>query len=134
MAEIDRNRDYYGDVRFDDTAFQLSAAGQTLQRKFVESFADQVRTDVEGKLAMPKAAPLARPEMRQNIVHAASPASSPLPQRSHSLHAEVQQAQQAGRQRIARQNSMLEDLTRDAKGASPQAATQARTWKRPTDE
>jgi conjugal transfer mating pair stabilization protein TraG len=36
LAEIERNRDFYGNVRFDDVTFQLSPEGQALQAKFIE--------------------------------------------------------------------------------------------------
>ncbi|WP_421837567.1 conjugal transfer protein TraG N-terminal domain-containing protein [Novosphingobium sp.] len=134
MAEIDSNRDFYGNARFDDTAFQLSAAGQTLQRKFVEVYADRVRDDVAGKLVLPEAAPLSQPQIRRSTGRRAPDLSRNQPPQPQSLHDEVLQAQQAGRQHIEAQRNSLEGLTGDAKGATPRAAQEARNWKRPTGE
>src|SRR3546814_20700763 len=47
MAEMEANRDYYGPVRFDDIEFQMSARGQQLQSRFVESYADRLQDDIE---------------------------------------------------------------------------------------
>jgi conjugal transfer mating pair stabilization protein TraG len=40
LIEIERNRDFYGNVRFDDVTFQLSPEGQALQAKFIQSYAE----------------------------------------------------------------------------------------------
>lgn len=134
MAEIERNRDFYGDARFDDTRFQLSAAGQTLQRKFVEVYAEEVRDDVGGKLALPVAPAVARPGVQQPD-SIDRQARIGLPNMvSRSLHDEVQQAQSAGKQRIDGQRNLLENITHDANGASAHAAKKARTRKQPTGE
>src|SRR3546814_4013632 len=61
MAELEANRDYYGPARFDDINFQMSAQGQQLQARFVESYADRLHDDIEGKLTLPEFAPVSRP-------------------------------------------------------------------------
>lgn len=61
MAEIEANRDYYGPVRFDDIGFQMSPKGQQLQAKFVTTYADRLHDQIEGDLALPASAPVARP-------------------------------------------------------------------------
>src|SRR3546814_10438810 len=47
MAEMEANRDYYGPVRFDDIEFQMSARGQQLQSRFVESYAERLQDAIE---------------------------------------------------------------------------------------
>ena len=49
LVEIERNRDFYGNVRFDDLTFQLSPEGQALQGKFIESYAEQLRDGIEDR-------------------------------------------------------------------------------------
>src|SRR3546814_2705831 len=61
MAWLEANRDYYGLARFDDIKFQMSAQGQQLQSRFVESYADRLHDDSEGKLTLPEFAPVSRP-------------------------------------------------------------------------
>jgi hypothetical protein len=61
MAEIEANRDYYGPVRFDDINFQMSAQGQQLQARFVETYADRLHDQIEGELTLPEFAPVSRP-------------------------------------------------------------------------
>ena len=63
MAEMESNRDFYGNARFDDVDFQLSAEGQELQSRFVAGYADRLHEDIEGKLTMPEFAPVQRPSI-----------------------------------------------------------------------
>jgi conjugal transfer mating pair stabilization protein TraG len=57
LAEIERNRDFYGNVRFDDVTFQLSPEGQALQAKFIEGYAEQLRDGIEDRLVLPPESP-----------------------------------------------------------------------------
>lgn len=137
MAEIENNRDYYGDVRFDDTTFQLSPKGQALQRKFVESYAGSIRSEVESELTLPPVAPIGSPSISAPAsVRASAPlgaiaAPGALPQgpAPSTLHDEVMGQQGAGRQRISGERSRLEGLTGGAKGASAEAADEVKEWK-----
>lgn len=137
MAEIDGNRDYYGDVRFDDTAFQLSPKGQALQHKFVESYADNIRSGVEGELVLPPGAPIGTPSVtnpasvRATAPLGVIPAPGVLPQGPHpsTIHDEVVGKQGSGQQRISGERSRLEGLTGGARGASAEAADEVKEWK-----
>src|SRR3546814_5779080 len=61
MAELEAHRDYYGPARFDDINFRMRGQGQQLQARFVESYADRLHDDIEGKLTLPEFAPVSRP-------------------------------------------------------------------------
>src|SRR5690606_27186979 len=63
LAEIERNRDFYGSVRFDDVAFQLSPEGQALQGKFIESYAQQLRDGIEDRLVLQPGQAVSRPNV-----------------------------------------------------------------------
>jgi conjugal transfer mating pair stabilization protein TraG len=136
MAEIDNNRDYYGDVRFDDTQFQLSPKGQELQRKFVESYAGGIKSEVESELNPPQGAPIPRPTVntpangRATAQLGAVPPVPGLPNGPgpSTLHDEVMSQQNAGRQGIGAQRKELERVTRPAKGASAEAADDVKEW------
>lgn len=137
MAEIDNNRDYYGDVRFDDTAFQLSPKGQALQHKFVESYADSIRSGVESELVLPPGAPIGTPSVttpasvRATAPLGVVPAPGGLPQGPppSTIHDEVVGKQGAGQHRIGGERSRLEGLTGGANGASAEAADEVKEWK-----
>ena len=60
LVEIERNRDFYGNVRFDDLTFQLSPEGQALQGKFIESYAEQLRDGIEDRLVLTPGQPISR--------------------------------------------------------------------------
>ena len=136
MAEIETNRDYYGDVRFDDTAFQLSPKGQALQRKFVESYAGTIKSEVESELVLPPAAPIGNPSVsspasvRATAPLGVIPAPVGLPQGPDpsAIHDEVTRQQGAGHQRISGQRSDLQKITDPAKGASAEAADDVKEW------
>lgn len=137
MAEIENNRDYYGDVRFDDTSFQLSPKGQALQRKFVESYAGSIKAEVESELVLPPVAPIGNPSVttpasvRSSAPLGAIPGPAPLPQgpSPSTIHDEVIGQQSAGRQRIIGERTRLEGLTGGANGASAEAADAVKEWK-----
>ena len=130
LAEMDRNRDFYGSARFDDTAFQLSPAGQALQGKFIESYAAQVRAGVSEKLTMPPAPPIARPQLQKSQSITAAPASSGQrnAQQAEGLHGSVEGAQAKGRRSISSQRALLDGLTSNAKGANPETAGRIKKW------
>jgi conjugal transfer mating pair stabilization protein TraG len=134
LAEIEGNRDFYGTVRFDDVSFQTSRAGQALQAKFIESYAEQLRDGVEDRLVLTTGQPISRP----SISGAASvglraqiggETQASVPQvNSGSLREEVQRAQTAGSQTIGGSRSRLEAVTKEAKGASAEAADDVKEW------
>ncbi|PBN44163.1 conjugal transfer protein TraG N-terminal domain-containing protein [Sphingobium sp. D43FB] len=134
LAEIERNRDYYGSVRFDDVTFQLSPGGQALQGKFIESYAEQLRDGIDDRLVLTPGEPVSRPTMsspaavrgRASIGGGAQPS---VPQVApDELHDEVQRAQAAGRQRIGGSRSRLDAVTKGAQGASAEAADDVKEW------
>jgi conjugal transfer mating pair stabilization protein TraG len=130
LVEMDRNRDFYGNARFDDTAFQLSGTGQALQAKFVKNYADQVQAGVSEKLILPATPPIARPGPDQaHSVNILPPGGErTASSQPNDLHESVSAAQTTGRRKIAAQHDALSDLTRDAKGASPEAADRVKKW------
>jgi conjugal transfer mating pair stabilization protein TraG len=131
LAEMDRNRDFYGAARFDDTAFQISPAGQALQAKFVESYAEEVRAGVAGKLALPPKAPIERPAAPGGTAVGSSPRRQSrriTPPDNSAIHNAVSERQAKGAQAIQSQRSELERLTKDAKGASAAAADEIKKW------
>jgi conjugal transfer mating pair stabilization protein TraG len=135
MAEIEANRDYYGPVRFDDINFQMSAQGQQLQARFVESYADRLHDEIEGELTLPEFAPVSRPTVAsQGDVRARGPsggggsgnlgaASDPS-----GIKQEVRAAQMRGRGRIDQSRGNLDAVTQGAKGASEAAADEVKEW------
>jgi len=52
LGEVERNRDFYGNARFDDIGFQLSAEGQALQARFVAGYADKLREHIDDRLVL----------------------------------------------------------------------------------
>src|SRR5690606_35142847 len=61
LAEIERNRDFYGSARFDDISFPLSSEGQALQAKFIESYAEELRDGIEDRLVLASGQAVDRP-------------------------------------------------------------------------
>ena len=135
MAELEANRDYYGPVRFDDINFQMSAKGQQLQARFVESYADRLHDDIEGQLTLPDFAPVSRPAVTsQGSVRARGPSGGggsgslgAAPDTS-GINEEVRAAQARGRGRIDQTRGNLDATTRGAKGASEEAADEVKEW------
>ncbi|WP_168452316.1 conjugal transfer protein TraG N-terminal domain-containing protein [Sphingopyxis microcysteis] len=135
MAEIEANRDYYGPVRFDDINFQMSAQGQQLQARFVESYADRLHDEIEGELTLPEFAPVSRPTVAsQGDVRARGPSggggsgnlgAAPDPS---GIRQEVRAAQARGRGMIDQSRGNLDAVTRGAKGASEEAADEVKEW------
>jgi conjugal transfer mating pair stabilization protein TraG len=135
MAEIDANRDYYGPVRFDDIDFQMSAAGQQLQARFVESYAERLNAEIADDLTLPSSRPVARPSVGSAGAVRGSvrlggvsgslsgPGSDP-----EDIAREVDRVQDRGSDRVGTVKSYLDGKTRDAKGASAEAADDVKEW------
>ncbi len=135
LAEIESNRDFYGNVRFDDVAFQLSPGGQALQAKFVESYADTLRTDIEDKLVLVPGQPVSRPDIsgadtvRQSVqLGSAGSGPPPAPSGPETIHEEVTRMQGAGRREIGRVKGQLDAATKGARGASEENADRVKEW------
>jgi conjugal transfer mating pair stabilization protein TraG len=134
LVEIERNRDFYGNMRFDDVAFQLSSGGQALQAKFIESYADQVRDGIEDRLVLAPGQPISRPNIsgaRSVRGHAQTDGggSGTAPKVDvGTIHDEVQRAQAAGRQKIGGSKGSLEAVTSGAQGASAESADDVKEW------
>ena len=134
LVEIERNRDFYGNVRFDDVAFQLSPEGQALQAKFVESYADQVRDGIEDRLVLAPGQPISRPTVSgagsvRGRAQTGGGGSGTMPQvNAGNIHDEVQSAQTAGRQKISGSRGRLDAVTNRAQGASAEAADDVKEW------
>ena len=135
MAEMEVNRDYYGPVRFDDIEFQMSARGQQLQSRFVESYADRLQDDIEADLSLPDFAPVSRPGIgsagqvraRGAVGSAGGPSMPDAPDRS-DITDEVERVRQQGRGRIGTVRGYLDRQTQGATGASEEAADDVKEW------
>lgn len=138
LGEMERNRDFYGNARFDDIDFQLSAEGQALQARFVDSYADTLRDGIEDQLVLVPGKPVSKPnllsaaEVRGNSKVGTGgggiPSTSIAP--SGSIREEVNRAQQSGRQRIDTIRDYLEGTTKGAQGASEESADAVKEWKK----
>ena len=134
LAEIESNRDYYGNARFDDVTFQLSAEGQALQAKFVESYAEQLRDGIDDRLVLATGLPVSRPAISsagsvRGRAHTGGGASGSVPRvGAGDIHEEVQRAQASGRQKIAGSRARLDAITKGAQGASAEAADDVKEW------
>ena len=134
LVEIERNRDFYGNVRFDDLTFQLSPEGQALQGKFIESYAEQLRDGIEDRLVLTPGQPISRTSVtgpgsvrgRAQIGGGGSGTVPPVD--PGAFHDEVQRAQDAGRQRIRGSRGRLDEVTKGAQGASAEAADDVKEW------
>ena len=135
MAEMEANRDYYGPVRFDDIEFQMSARGQQLQSRFVESYADLLQDDIEADLSLPDFAPVSRPGIgsagqvraRGAVGSAGGPLMPDAPDRS-DITDEVERVRRRGRERIGTVGGYLDRQTQGATGASEEAADDVKEW------
>ncbi|WP_144094508.1 conjugal transfer protein TraG N-terminal domain-containing protein [Croceicoccus sediminis] len=134
LVEIERNRDFYGNVRFDDLTFQLSPEGQALQGKFIESYAEQLRDGIEDRLVLTPGQPISRPSVTgpgsvRGRAQIGGGGSGTVPQVDQgTVHDEVQRAQDAGRQRIRGSRHRLDAVTKGAQGASAEAADDVKEW------
>ena len=134
LAEIDRNRDFYGNVRFDDVTFQLSPEGQALQAKFIEGYAEQLRDGIEDRLVLAPGQPVSHPTISgagsvRGRAQTGGGGSGTVPQVGvDSIRDEVQGAQAAGRQKISGSRGRLDAVTKGAQGASAEAADDVKEW------
>ncbi|MCM0001276.1 MAG: conjugal transfer protein TraG N-terminal domain-containing protein [Erythrobacter sp.] len=134
LAEIEGNRDFYGNARFDDIAFQLSPDGQALQGKFIESYSEQLRDGIEDRLVLPAGQSISRPSISgpgsvRGRAQIGGGVSADVPKvETVTINDEVQRAQAGGRQKIEGPRSRLEAITKGAKGASAEAADDVKEW------
>lgn len=134
LVEIERNRDFYGSVRFDDVAFQLSPEGQELQAKFIDSYADQLREGIEDRLVLAPGQSVSRPNISgADAVRSGASIDGGIPSSvqqvdSNGIRGEVDRIQGAGRQRIEESRGHLDAITRRARGASEKAADDVKEW------
>jgi conjugal transfer mating pair stabilization protein TraG len=137
LGELDANRDYYGNARFDDVDFQLSSQGQELQARFVQSYGDLLHKGIESDLELPPFAPVNRPPTLSagSIGSSAGsnvrdePTGRPTGKPNvDGIAREVGDAQASGRRRIGAVGSALDGRTRDATGASAEAADKVKEW------
>ena len=134
LVEIERNRDFYGDVRFDDVAFQLSPEGQALQAKFIESYAEELRDGIEDRLVLAPGQSVSRPNISgadavRSRASVAGSMHSGVPQvDADGIRDEVGRVQAAGRQQIGGTRERLDAVTRGARGASAEAADDVKEW------
>src|SRR3546814_11511911 len=126
---MEANRDYYGPVRFDDIEFQMSARGQQLQSRFVESYADRLQDDIEADLSLPDFAPVSRPVIgsagqvraRGAVGSAGGPSMPDAPDRS-DIPDEGERVRPQGRGRIGTVRGYLDRQTDSGTGASWETA------------
>lgn len=134
LAEIERNRDFYGNVRFDDVTFQLSPEGQALQAKFIEGYAEQLRDGIEDRLVLVPGQPVSRPAISgagsvRARAQTVGGGTGTVPQiDAGNIHDEVQRAQATGRQKISGSRGRLDAVTKGAQGASAEAADDVKEW------
>jgi len=134
LVEIERNRDFYGTVRFDDVTFQLSPEGQALQAKFIESYAEQIRDGIEDRLVLAPGQPVSRPAISgagsvRARAQTTGGGSGTMPQvDAGNIHDEVERAQAAGRQKIRGSRGHLDAVTKGAQGASAESADDVKEW------
>lgn len=134
LGEIESNRDFYGNTRFDDVAFQLSPEGQALQAKFIESYAGQLRDGIEDRLVLPPGQSVSRPDLSgaeairsRDSVGASLPSVVPQVD-AGGVREEVERVQAGGRQRIGVARGRLDAVTSSARGASVEAADDVKKW------
>lgn len=138
LGEIERNRDYYGNARFDDIDFQLGAQGQALQARFIDGYADELRSDIQDQLVLSPGQPIERPNVAsasdvrgKSAVGSAGNREATNPEIDNGkIRDEVGQAQQSGKARIETVRSYLGKVTKSADGASEEAADAVKEWKR----
>ncbi|WP_073975154.1 conjugal transfer protein TraG N-terminal domain-containing protein [Erythrobacter donghaensis] len=134
LAEIESNRDFYGNARFDDVTFQLSPEGQALQAKFIESYAEQLRDGIDNRLVLAPGLPVALPavfdagSVRGRAQTGGGNSGSVPRVGADGLQEEVQRAKAAGRQKIAGSRGRLDAITKGAQGASAEAADDVKEW------
>lgn len=134
LVEIERNRDFYGNARFDDVAFQISPEGQALQAKFVESYAAQVGDRIEDRLVLAPGQAVSHPNISgagsvRGRARTSGGGSGTAPKVDvGTIHDEVRRAQAAGRQMIGGSKGSLKAVTSGAQGASAESADDVKEW------
>jgi len=135
MAEIDRNRDFYGNARFDDVAFQLGAEGRALQARFIDSYADVLRDNIEDQFVLNSGSAVARPNVsgpadvrRRSAVGDNIEDSVPSAPDLAPIQNEVSQVQSNGNGRVGKARDALRQSTKDVRGASADAADEVKKW------
>ncbi|MDE0880436.1 MAG: conjugal transfer protein TraG, partial [Sphingomonas bacterium] len=134
LAEIESNRDFYGNARFDDVTFQLSPEGQAMQVKFIESYAEELRDGIEDRLVLAPGQSVSRTAISgagpvRRTAQTGGSGSGSIPQVGDGdLHEEVQRAQASGRQRISGSRGRLDAVTKGAQGANAEAADDVKEW------
>ena len=135
MREIDRNRDYYGISRFDDIEFQLSSEGRALQARFIDSYAEELRDDIEGRLVLASGRPVSRPSVSSpGSVRAGAQVGGggggtiPDAPDIQPIQDEVSRAQLRGSQAVDKARGRLDRTTRGARGASSERADDVKEW------
>ena len=113
----------------------MSARGQQLQARFVESYADQFNAEIAGDLVLPPSAPVARPSVssaesvRGSVQLGGVPGSLSTPSSEREdIARDVDRVQRRGEQSIGSIKGYLDGKTRDAKGASAEAADDVKEW------
>jgi conjugal transfer mating pair stabilization protein TraG len=134
LTEIESNRDFYGNARFDDVTFQLSPEGQALQAKFIESYAEQLRNGIDERLVLVPGQPVSRPAVSgagsvRGWAQTGGGGSGSVPRvGGGDVREDVQRAQAAGRQKITGSRGRLDAITKGAQGASAEAADDVKEW------
>jgi conjugal transfer mating pair stabilization protein TraG len=135
MREIDRNRDYYGISRFDDIEFQLSPEGRALQARFIDSYAEELRDNIEGRLVLAPGRAVSRPSIGgQGSVRAGAQIGGggggtiPDAPDIQPIQDEVSRAQLRGSQAVDKARGRLDRTTRGAQGASSERADDVKEW------
>ena len=134
LSEIESNRDFYGNARFDDVTFQLSPEGQALQAKFIESYAEQLRDGIDDRLVLAPGLPVSRPAISsagsvRGRAQTGGGGSGSVPRvGGGDLREEMQRAQAAGRQKITGSRGRLDAITKGAQGANAEAADDVKEW------
>ncbi|MBU0774523.1 MAG: conjugal transfer protein TraG N-terminal domain-containing protein [Alphaproteobacteria bacterium] len=134
LAEIESNRDFYSNARFDDVTFQLSPEGQALQAKFIGSYAEQLRNGIDERLVLVPGQPVSRPavtgagSVRRQAQTGGGDSGSVPRVGGGDVREDVQRAQAAGRQKITDSWGRLDAITKGAQGASAEAADDVKEW------
>jgi len=135
MREIERNRDFYGISRFDDVEFQLSPEGRALQGRFIETYADELRDEIEGRLVLTPEQAVSRPSVgSQATVRAGAQiggggvGAMPQVPDIQPIQDEVSRAQLRGSQAVDKAHDRLDRTTRGARGASSEKADDVKEW------
>ena len=134
LGEIENNRDFYGNARFDDIGFQLSSEGQALQARFIAGYADRLHNEFADRLELVPGPAVARPNVSgTQSVRASGPVfgddgTPPSQVDPASIGLEVRDRQSRGHSQIEGVRNELQRVTRDARGASAEAADDVKKW------